>query len=446
MKKIIGICIVIFLIGTSLQTVNSEKTKNQVQDDFKIIIEEAKVINTNMLDQLDQSQTNYDYDKLVGCDNYGYRLAQSFVPTLPTLTRFSVYISATFDMMGGWRYPNHRFAIRKGSLTSSDVKTFNIDSSQLPQGYSYWLTIYGFTPVTLTPGATYYIVLYGIDVGYWMGAELYWWYKSGGNAYLNGEGYVLDQPDPTWWPLFGGGDYCFKTYGEPGGGNNPPNTPSKPSGPAIGDIGTSYSYSTSADDIDGDQVQYRFDWDASGTHDYSSWTPLGVSGHTDSLSHTWSSDGSFVVKAQARDDNNDESGWSNGLTVTISAGNTAPHQPSITGPLTGKAGTPHAYAFTSTDPDGDDVSYLIKWGEVGTPSWTAFQASGTPYTESHTWTAQGAYTIEAKSKDIHGDESGWTTLSVTMPRSISFLNRPILNFLQQHPNLFPMLRQLLLKL
>ena len=39
-----------------------------------------------------------------------------------------------------------------------------------------------------------------------------------------------------------------------------PNTPSIPSGPASGLSATSYSYSTSAIDPDGDQVKYTFDW------------------------------------------------------------------------------------------------------------------------------------------------------------------------------------------
>jgi hypothetical protein len=41
--------------------------------------------------------------------------------------------------------------------------------------------------------------------------------------------------------------------------NAPPNTPSKPSGPTSGVVGTSYTYSTSTTDPDGDNVCYQFD-------------------------------------------------------------------------------------------------------------------------------------------------------------------------------------------
>ncbi|HSR11334.1 MAG TPA: PKD domain-containing protein, partial [Thermodesulfobacteriota bacterium] len=43
-------------------------------------------------------------------------------------------------------------------------------------------------------------------------------------------------------------------------GNNPPNPPAIPNGPASGAPGASYSYSTAASDPDGDAVQYGWDW------------------------------------------------------------------------------------------------------------------------------------------------------------------------------------------
>ena len=46
----------------------------------------------------------------------------------------------------------------------------------------------------------------------------------------------------------------------PGAVNNPPASPSVPSGSTSGASGTSYSYSTKATDPDGDQVKYTFDW------------------------------------------------------------------------------------------------------------------------------------------------------------------------------------------
>ncbi|MCK5636652.1 MAG: PKD domain-containing protein, partial [Thermoplasmatales archaeon] len=126
--------------------------------------------------------------------------------------------------------------------------------------------------------------------------------------------------------------------------------------------------------------------------------------------------------------------------------NEPPNTPTIDGPTSGKAGTSYPYTFTSTDPDGDQVSYYIKWDDGSITDWTAFQASGPPgYSESHKWDEQGTYTIEAKAKDTYGVESDWATLEVTMPRNRA-ITSPFLNFLQNHPNLFPILRLLLQRL
>ncbi|MFX0126078.1 MAG: PKD domain-containing protein, partial [Candidatus Hodarchaeota archaeon] len=122
----------------------------------------------------------------------------------------------------------------------------------------------------------------------------------------------------------------------------------------------------------------------------------------------------------------------------------APSPPAIVGETNGKPGTLYPYTFTSIDPDGDQVSYYIEWGDGDITDWTAFQASGPPgYSRSHAWDEQGRYTIEAKAKDIHGAVSDWAELTVTMPRN-RIVNRPFQWFLQQHPYLFPILQKILL--
>lgn len=129
-------------------------------------------------------------------------------------------------------------------------------------------------------------------------------------------------------------------------------------------------------------------------------------------------------------------------TLTVIAGN-PPNAPSIAGPTKGKVGNSYPYTFTSTDPDGDQVSYWVDWGDGTTPTWSAFQASGPPgYTKSHTWSLSGTYSIKAKAKDIYGAESPEKTLSVSMPRNRA-INNLFLNFLQNHLDWFPILRLLL---
>ena len=79
--------------------------------------------------------------------------------------------------------------------------------------------------------------------------------------------------------------------------NNPPNTP-RLSGPTSGYKGTSYSYSTSAEDPDGNGIKYTFDWGDFTT----SATEFVDSGETASLSHDWAKPGEYSIRVKATDD------------------------------------------------------------------------------------------------------------------------------------------------
>lgn len=54
-------------------------------------------------------------------------------------------------------------------------------------------------------------------------------------------------------------------------------------------------------------------------------------------------------------------------------------------------------------------------------------------------------TIRARAKDEQGAIGDWGELKVTMPRN-RVINTPLLNFLQNHLNLFPILQMLLQRL
>lgn len=98
------------------------------------------------------------------------------------------------------------------------------------------------------------------------------------------------------------------------GYNQPPNKPAKPSGPPNGVPGTSYTYSSTTTDPNGDLVFYWFDW---GDGENSGWVGPFPSGNAGSASHTWKSQGSYSVKVKAKDPFCAESIWSDPLTVTI---------------------------------------------------------------------------------------------------------------------------------
>ena len=126
--------------------------------------------------------------------------------------------------------------------------------------------------------------------------------------------------------------------------------------------------------------------------------------------------------------------------------NTPPNKPTISGPTKGKPGESYDYTFSTIDPDGDDVYYWIEWFE-GCPSvyWDGPHSSGAEIVKSNTWENRGTYIITVKAKDEHGAESIWSDpLTISMPKNRILNSNPLLlQFLEHHPYLFPILRFLL---
>jgi hypothetical protein len=85
------------------------------------------------------------------------------------------------------------------------------------------------------------------------------------------------------------------------------------------------------------------------------------------------------------------------------------------------------------------MTYRVEWGDLGVDE--GFVESGGGFTLSHKWLFQGNYIIRAKLIDEHGAEGDWATFEVTMPKN-KVIQRPIMQFLQNHPNLFPLLQRL----
>ncbi|MEA3458131.1 MAG: PKD domain-containing protein [Candidatus Thermoplasmatota archaeon] len=96
------------------------------------------------------------------------------------------------------------------------------------------------------------------------------------------------------------------------GGNNPPEIP-EIRGHSNGKTGTSYTYYFSTSDPEENNVYYYIEW---GDGSNSDWYGPYASGNEKSLSHTWSSDGTYTIRIKAKDTFNEESDW-NSLEVTM---------------------------------------------------------------------------------------------------------------------------------
>ena len=123
--------------------------------------------------------------------------------------------------------------------------------------------------------------------------------------------------------------------------------------------------------------------------------------------------------------------------------NSIPDTPTITGETHGRIRTLYDYTFTTIDPDSDNVSYDIVWGD-NTTQTTGTYHSGENAIISHIWGIEGTYNISVRAIDEKGFRSNWTTLTVTMPYSQTI---PMIRFweriLERFPHAFPLLRQLL---
>ena len=123
-------------------------------------------------------------------------------------------------------------------------------------------------------------------------------------------------------------------------------------------------------------------------------------------------------------------------------GNNPPEKPSIDGPINGKVRSEHTYNAITTDPDGDNISYLFYWGDLTNSGWTDFIPSGTMVNRSHKWWFRGTYSIKVKAKDSYAAQSEWAEFQVTMPKNRLILNTFLMRLLERFQNAFPVIRHM----
>ncbi|MFO8077209.1 MAG: VCBS repeat-containing protein [Thermoplasmatota archaeon] len=88
-----------------------------------------------------------------------------------------------------------------------------------------------------------------------------------------------------------------------------------------------------------------------------------------------------------------------------------PIKPRITPPgIEISAGMDNEYMFTISDINEDDVFLYVDWGDGTETDWLGPFKSGEIVKLNHTWIDRGSYAIEAKAKDVHGNEGSWSTM------------------------------------
>ncbi|MHA1485387.1 MAG: Zn-dependent exopeptidase M28, partial [Candidatus Thorarchaeota archaeon] len=86
--------------------------------------------------------------------------------------------------------------------------------------------------------------------------------------------------------------------------------------------------------------------------------------------------------------------------------------------------------------------YYVDWGDSEYLDSQTFYDSGEVVEYQHVFDEKGLYEIKVKAINKDGRVSDWSDpWEMTVPKN-KMINHPFQKFLEQHPHLFPLLRQL----
>ncbi len=188
-----------------------------------------------------------------------------------------------------------------------------------------------------------------------------------------------------------------------------PSKPETPIGPLHLSVDTEGVFSTVAFDPNPfDRLQYRFDWDAEGKHDYSQYTTYVSPGNRINVTHQWDKPGLYVIQAQVIDNYGGISNWSDGLGIIVYENNHPPTIPLISGNLSGFINQVSIFTFSSFDQDYNALLYYIDWGDHTNSGWVGPFNTSDSLILGHAYSSPGQFSITAKAKDIFDFESAFS--------------------------------------
>jgi hypothetical protein len=183
-------------------------------------------------------------------------------------------------------------------------------------------------------------------------------------------------------------------------------------GPDFGIIGQQYEFCIEVIDPNSDKIYCIFDW---GDNTDSEWLGPFDSGDKVCASHSWEEIGEYSLCYKLRDSRGFETGWSDPFIFKIVEDN-PPYEPAIEGPNSGKPGITYDYTLNAEDPDGDELRFIIDWGD-NTSDITDYTQSGTNITATHYWADKDTYILKVKAEDLYGFIGPEITFEVIIPRT-----------------------------
>ena len=177
---------------------------------------------------------------------------------------------------------------------------------------------------------------------------------------------------------------------------------------------------------DGKESDYDWSIDTDGDGEFDYYTT------GKNIQYQWDEPGVYWIEV--------ESEGLTGLTV-VEIQNDMPNKPTLSGPTNVKAGQVNTYTIRGSDPNNDELTYLIYWGDE---TYDIVNPSNSK-TVTHKFTEKGDNLVTIVSMDEAGGFAE-NTLKVTCSKAKTFnsaLLRLLENILEKYPNLFPVLRQLI---
>jgi hypothetical protein len=242
-------------------------------------------LNSNNNDELDQFQIVRQGDAGIGGSEF--RIAQSFKPTLNTLTRVELLAEKMGDP-SGYLQISIKNELNGDDLTFTVIPSINISSN------GNWYE-FDFPDIHVPPEYPLYIVWAPASNLWDDENQIVWGCNWQDNLYIRGEIWN-EYPFGNWFIENPSWDCCFKTYGF-NRENNPPNTPDI-IGSNKGKANQEIQFNISCIDPDGDDVYYYIDW---GDGIIDEWIGPYSSDHQVKLSHKWSRKGDYLIKIKSKD-------------------------------------------------------------------------------------------------------------------------------------------------
>jgi len=184
-----------------------------------------------------------------------------------------------------------------------------------------------------------------------------------------------------------------------------PGAPAAPTGPDFCFTDKTYTFKSAAADAYFDSVSVRFAWDDGDT---SAWSAFVAAGESVAMSHKWSAVETYRVTAQERSRTLENSGWSDGLSVRVVV-HEVPNTPTVPdGPPRGGIDSTYALTASATHPQNLPVAIRFDWGDGDTSAWSAWVASGTIVSDTHTWIVADTLFVRAQARDTGNALSAWS--------------------------------------